>query len=93
MICCEKLLKDLKESKKGSIEEKVCIDIFMNLESVRNDVNFIRAFHGHIIREDVIMILETEILNRKKREITKSIRFTIPSYLKKIKDALFNIKK
>ena len=93
MISREKLLQDLQASEKNSIEEKVCIDIFMNIPEYNNDINFIRAFHGPIIRDDVVMILQTDILNKHKEDIRKSLRKTIPGYLAKIKIALDNFKK
>lgn len=69
MISREKLLQDLQASEKNSIEEKVCIDIFMNMPEYNNDINFIRAFYGPIIRDDVVMILQTDIFNKRKEDI------------------------
>lgn len=91
----EKLLEDLKNSKEGSIEEKVCMDIFMNMYAQENinTINFIRAFHGPIIRDDIIMILDKSVLDMKKAEITKSLKITFPGYFKKILDVLKSHKK
>ena len=87
------LLNNLVNSKVGSIEEKVNIDIFMNDPRYINSINFIRAFHGPIIRDDVIHILNATILEESKQEISKSLRVTIPGYLKEIKDTLLKFKK
>lgn len=89
----EKLLADLIASEEGSMEEKVCMDIFMNTESHINSINFVRAFHGPIIRDDAIMILRSSIVNNKEDDIRKSQRFTIPNFLKQIKKTLKNYNK
>lgn len=87
-----KILKDLKNSEKGSIDEKVYIDIVLNMESFRNDINAVRAFCGFTPKRDnVIAFLEAYELNRKKEEV--HVTKTVPGYLNKIKIALQNLKK
>ena len=87
------LLTDLKNSEKESMDEKVAIDIFLNLEEFRNDINAVLAFHGSILREDVIKLLEEHELYRKKEESRAGINETIPGFLERIKTVIQNFKK
>lgn len=87
-----KLLIDLENSTPGSVDEKVIIDIVMNVPEYEGDINFRRAFNGGFIREDVLELLGNVVVEQNKVELRKSIRETIPGFLKQIKDALNKIK-
>lgn len=87
-----KLLVDLENSIPGSVDERVIIDIVMNIPEYQGDINFRRAFNGGFIREDVLELLGNVVIDQNKTELRKSLRETIPRFLKQIKDALNKLK-